>query len=141
LPRIDREAVSGDAWRSVAVPERARIKAYLTVCDNDAELPRKFAVPENVAVMTVVPFGSVAVDTRAMPFELTLTVPMIPVPVENVTEPAGAPIGVETVAVNVTVRPAETGFEDEVSAVLVGAGVTACVTGAEALTAELPSPP
>jgi hypothetical protein len=113
----------------------------LTASDNDAELPRKFAIPENVAVMTFVPFGSVAVDTRAIPFELTLTVPRIPVPVVNVTDPAGAPIGVNTVAVNVTMRPAETGFEDEDSVVLVGAGVTACVTGAEALPAELPSPP
>jgi len=65
-------------------------------------LPWKFGAPLKVAVTGVDPCGSDELVMRAMPLEFTVLVPMITERAAKVTDPAGTPMGVVTVAVKVT---------------------------------------
>ncbi len=73
------------------------------------------------------PTPSAAVVSVAVPFD-SAAVPSVTAPFLNSAEPVGMPpVGAETVAVSVTDWPSVIESADELTVVVVGAGVTTCV--------------
>ena len=86
------------------------------------------------------PALSADVESVATPPD-SVPVPRVAVPSLNVTVPVGVPVPEVTVAVNVTDCPNVLGFADDVSAVVVHAALTVCVTAVDVLVAWLVVPP
>jgi len=95
------------------------ITLWLTVCAKAADvLPAKFVSPPYTAVMLCAPTDRDAVLKVATP-EASAPVPNCVAPSLKVTVPVGVPPAPLTVAVNVTVCPADDGLAEEASVVVV----------------------
>ena len=103
-------------------------------------LPKKFTLPEYVAVMECEPTASADVVSCALEF-VKLIVPRAAVPSKKVTVPVGElPEEICTFAMNVTLCPTVDGLLLEITVVAVWIGFTDCVKTDEALPAKLASP-
>ena len=99
-----------------------------TVCVSVPVLARKLASPLYVAVIGSVPAGSALVVNVTWPPALSVPVIGVVMPPEKVTVPVGVPVPAVTVAVNTTAWPTMDGLGADVSAVVVAALLTVCVS-------------
>ena len=84
------------------------------------------------------PAASPEVENVACP-ALSAEAPRVVAPSRNVTDPVGVPELLLTVAVKVTDCPANDGFAEDATTVVVAALFTVCVITEEVLSAKLPS--
>jgi hypothetical protein len=112
--------------------EKSETTSGATTCVTFAEVtPPNVASPEYVAVMVWLPVAS-AVVVYVATFEVSVTVDSTVAPSLNATVPVSVPVVVDVrVAVNVTDCPGVDGFTDDVSAAVVTALLTTCVTAAD----------
>ena len=129
------EGLSDDVTAVVVPPVLAD-----TICVSGAEvLPVKLVSPLNVAVMKCDPTARVEVVSEAVA-PLRATVPSELPLSKNCTVPVGPENGL-IVAVKVTGCPNNEGSSDEINAVAVLAGFTACETADDVLPVKLALPP
>src|ERR1700722_3788879 len=118
----------------------ATSQLYCTTCTIEPKPPVNPSAPPYAAVIAVDPTGKAAVETLAVP-SFNATVPKVVVPAVKVTLPNGStPVDDVTVAVKVTFCPAEEGFADDVSTVVVEAGFTTSSNTEDVLFEDSSSP-